>query len=74
MPLFTTGSTPGKIENTNTITHIAPTLTYLEKEPVTVTDFSFPFTCGYFLSATVLILLREVLLSYIMLLCLIRYL
>ena len=42
MSLLTTGPTNGKIENTNTLTHIALTLTYLEKEPVIVTDFSLP--------------------------------
>ena len=42
MSLLNTGPTTGKIENTNTVTHIALTLTYLEKEPVIVTDFSLP--------------------------------
>ena len=39
MSLLTTGPTTGKIENTNTLTHIALTLTYLEKEPLIVTVF-----------------------------------
>ena len=38
----------------NTSTHIVPTLAYLEKDPVFIVKFSFPFTCGYFLSATIL--------------------
>ena len=34
MPLFTRGHTFGKIDKTNTRTHIATTLNYLEKDSV----------------------------------------
>ena len=50
MSLLNTGPTTGKIENTNTLTHIALTLTYPEKEPVIATDFSLPlFVVTFFL-------------------------
>ena len=54
MPRLTRGLTPDKIDNTNRSTYTAQTLTFLEKDPVIVIEFSFRFTCGYFLSATVL--------------------
>ena len=57
MSLITRGPTPGKIGNTNTSTHIAPTLTYWRKtqyQPMIVIEFPFLCTCGYFLSTTVL--------------------
>ena len=54
MSLLTRGPFPGKIGSTNTGTHITPKLTYLEKDPVIVIKYSFPFTCGCFLSATLL--------------------
>ena len=48
---------PGNTDNTNTSTHIAATLTYLEKDPVSTTDCNrifIPFACGFFLSTAVL--------------------
>ena len=51
MSLLTRGSIPGKIDNTNTSTHIAPTLTYVEKDPVSATDCNrilFPFYLRFF--------------------------
>ena len=48
--------TPGKIDNTNKSTHVAPKVTYLEKHPVSTTDliqFLFPITSDYFLATIV---------------------
>ena len=38
MYLLTRSPSPGKIDNTDTSTDIAPTVTYLEKDPKSTTD------------------------------------
>ena len=47
MPLLARVSTPGKINNTNASTHIVPTLAYLEKIKVSITDRSRVFLPFY---------------------------
>lgn len=78
MLLFTTGPTNFKIENANAITHTSPLSSYLEKDPVIVTEFYFPFYLWLlsfcYIIRTLIFFLREVLTFYIMKLSYLIYL